>query len=157
MSTRSTLKVLFLRLVPKHSCFLSFLQIAIMMPLRWLEDGRVSCSRNTNMELFYFCSDDAGQCARARRILSLRYPYIIWTRCWAHQINLMVKALLKSSSFKEVSEQAIAAAKAINASSSKFSPKLKTMCADMYGNKSPTTILTVGETRWNSTQGCFAS
>ena len=69
----------------------------------------------------------------------------------------MVKALLKSSSFKEVSEQAIAAAKAINASSSKFSPKLKTMCADMYGNKSPTTILTVGETRWNSTQGCFAS
>jgi hypothetical protein len=38
----------------------------------------------------YFCCDDAGQCGRARRILSLRYPEIFFMCCWTHQINLMV-------------------------------------------------------------------
>jgi hypothetical protein len=31
------------------------------------------------------------------------------------------------------------------------------MCESMYGEKAATSILNVGETRWNSTQPCFAS
>ena len=33
-------------------------------------------------------------CSRARRILALRHPRMLLMRCWAHQIDLMVKALL---------------------------------------------------------------
>lgn len=45
----------------------------------------------------YLCSDDAGQCARARRILALRWPHYVFIRCWAHQVNLMVMSLLKTT------------------------------------------------------------
>ena len=53
-------------------------------------------------KFFYHVSDDAGQCARARRILALRHPHMLLMRFWAHQINLMVKALIWLSDFKEV-------------------------------------------------------
>ena len=72
----------------------------------------------------YFCSDDAGQCGRARRILALRYPFVMFNKCWAHQINLMVKALLTRSEFKETCRQAMETAKVINKSSSKWLPQL---------------------------------
>jgi hypothetical protein len=48
----------------------------------------------------YFCSDDAGQCGCARRILALCYPFILFMKCWAHQVNLMVKHLLSQSESK---------------------------------------------------------
>ena len=105
----------------------------------------------------YFASDDAGQCGRARRILALRYPFILFICCWAHQINLMVKALLQCPKFKDVAKKAIAAASAIIKSSSKWLGRLRDMCEAMYGKRAPVTVATVGETRWNSTQSCFAS
>ena len=105
----------------------------------------------------YFCSDDAGQCGRARRILALRFPFIIFNRCWAHQINLMVKSLLQRSQFRKTCEQAIRTSNSINASSSKWLPQLKNICESFYGKRVPTAVFAVGETRWNSTQACFAS
>ena len=105
----------------------------------------------------YFCSDDAGQCGRARRILALRFPFIIFNRCWAHQVNLMVKALLQRSQFRKTCEQAIRTSNSINASSSKWLPQLKGICEKQYGKRVPCAIFSVGETRWNSTQACFAS
>ncbi len=36
----------------------------------------------------YYCSDDAGQQGRGRRILALRHPDIIFHRCYAHQFIL---------------------------------------------------------------------
>eukprot|EP00644_Phytophthora_capsici_P017236 jgi/Phyca11/122534/e_gw1.48.316.1 len=50
-------------------------------------------------------TDDAGQCARARRILALRWPNIIFLRCFAHDINNLVKAVLQTV-FKVVTKQA---------------------------------------------------
>jgi Protein of unknown function (DUF 659) len=78
--------------------------------------------------LHYFLSDDAGQCARARRILALRHPHMIWMRCWAHQINLMVRTLLESAGFAAVCKQAIMAANKITASSSKWMPQTVEKC-----------------------------
>lgn len=66
--------------------------------------------------LYYFLSDDAGQCSRARRILALRHPHMIWMRCWAHQINLMVHSLIKNAGFAAVCKQAIMATNKITAS-----------------------------------------
>ena len=90
----------------------------------------------SNEHIFhYLCTDDAGQCGRARRILALRYPFIMFHKCWAHQINLMVKALLTRYQFKSTCEQAIATAHAINASSSRILPQLKDICESFYGKK----------------------
>ena len=105
----------------------------------------------------YLVSDDAGQCGRARRILALRHPYMIFLACWAHQINLMVGALMKLPVFMVVSKKAIAASNAINASSSKYLPKLRDQSEKLYGKKVSTKIFSIGVTRWNTTQGCFAS
>lgn len=33
------------------------------------------------------CTDNAGQCGRARRILALRYPSLVLFRCMAHQMK----------------------------------------------------------------------
>ena len=105
----------------------------------------------------YHLSDDAGQCARACRILDLRHPNMIWQRCWSHQINLMVKHLLGLTVLRDACKLAIFSAKAINASSSKWSPQLRTRSEQMYGKHRSKHIMTVGETSWNSTQGCFYS
>ena len=69
----------------------------------------------------------------------------------------MVKALLGYDTFKTICEEAMRASVTINASSSKWLPQLRNLCAEMYGKKAGTTVFTVGETRWNSCQGCFAS
>lgn len=108
----------------------------------------------------YFCSDDAGQCGRARRILSLRFPHCLFVKCWAHQLNLMVKHLLLVAAFKEVTKIANAIAAAFSKSSSKWYPKLLDVLESVYGkkvHKRATSIMGIGETRWNSAQGCFAS
>ena len=114
-------------------------------------------SFNDDYDIRYFLSDDAGQCGRARRILALRHPHMIFMRCWAHQINLMVRTLLELAGFAAVCKQAIVAATKITASSSKWMPQLKSLVDEMYGNKVLSKIYTVAETRWNTTQQCFAS
>jgi hypothetical protein len=105
----------------------------------------------------YHCSDDAGQCARARRILRLRWPHVLFTKCFAHQVNLMVGALLKTDPFVDNGDKAIKAAKALNKSSSKWLPILRNIVVELYGRGIDIRIQTVGDTRWNSVQGCFAS
>ena len=52
---------------------------------------------------------------------------------------------------------ASASANAINASSSKWLPKLKDKAEQMYGKGKPFVINSIGDTRWNSAQACFAS
>jgi hypothetical protein len=77
----------------------------------------------------------------------------------------MVKELLGVSKFltatvKELTatvKEAIAAAKAISASSGKRMVVLRKLQEHYYGKKGVRQVLSVGETRWNSSQGCFAS
>ena len=47
-------------------------------------------------------TDDAGQCARAKRILALHFPNMYFGRCYAHQVNLIVKDVLKASFLRTV-------------------------------------------------------
>jgi hypothetical protein len=107
--------------------------------------------------LRYFCSDNAGQCARARRILALRRPHIIWMFCWAHQVNLMVGHLMSKSTFAGVCNGAVKAANAIRGSSSKWYERLRTIVDRLYGKGIVCTIHSLGETRWNTLQASFAS
>ena len=124
----------------------------------WEEDIlRTDTLRPYAHKVKYFVSDNAGQCARARRILSLRHPYILFHKCWAHQVNLMVGHLVQTPQFKDVANKAITAAAKVSKSLSKWLVRLQQICRRTYGSKVATTIMTVGDTRWNTIQGCFAS
>lgn len=103
-------------------------------------------------DIKHACTDDAGQCGRARRILARRFPHTIFMRCYAHQLNLMVCALLNCDIFRRASKEAVAAAKGITTSSSKWLPKLAETAAECYGSKVASKVLVPAETRWNSMQ-----
>lgn len=53
----------------------------------WEECLLLDKSTNGGRHLKYFLTDNAGNCAKARRILALRFPHIVFTHCWAHQVN----------------------------------------------------------------------
>ncbi|KAF4132080.1 hypothetical protein GN958_ATG18750 [Phytophthora infestans] len=77
-------------------------------------------------------TDNAGQCSRARRILALRWPQMVFLFCFAHDVDNLVKAVLRST-LKDVAAQAATAVKILNASSSKwhgcFAPLLRVQSA----------------------------
>lgn len=99
-------------------------------------------------------TDDAGQCARARRILAFRYPGVAYLRCFAHDINNLVKAVLKTV-FSQITAAAAGAASYLNTSSSKWLVRAFKAMKKRYGHTYA--IFTLCETRWNSMQACFAS
>lgn len=129
---------------------------ALAVAAMW-EDIMSNHARTYLPRLRYFLSDDAGQCARARRILALRHPHILWIKCWAHQVNLMVGHLMSRTSFVTASDAAVKAATVVRASSSKWYARLRNISGSRYGKTAANTIFTLAETRWNSLQAVFAS
>lgn len=101
-------------------------------------------------------TDNAGQCGRARRILALQWPGISFMRCFAHDINNLVKAVLKRV-FRDVSEQAAAAVRFLNASSEKWRVRADRAMIARYGKSPAPALFSLCLTRWNSMQKCFAS
>ncbi|GMF53666.1 unnamed protein product [Phytophthora fragariaefolia] len=99
-------------------------------------------------------TDNAGQCGRARHILALRYPKIAFVHCFAHDINNLVKAILKTV-FKQISADAAGVASYSNTSTSKWLVRAVKAMDKRYGDNFA--IFTLYETRWNSMQACFAS
>jgi hypothetical protein len=54
---------------------------------------KTSC--NLNIPLNSIVTHDAGQCQRKKRILSLRFPNKYFGKCYANQVNLIVKNVFK--------------------------------------------------------------
>ena len=100
------------------------------------------------------CTDDAGQYGRARRILALRYPHYHFVHCFAHQVNLIVKDVLKKGYGKTVQEAAAIVSK-MNQSPSKWLIRANGEMKKMYGKT--TALLSLIEVRWNSAQQLLAS
>jgi hypothetical protein len=120
-------------------------------------NNKVAPNDNHDHLIHYFVSDDAGQCGKARRVLALRYPGMIFMMCWAHQVNLMVSQIIQRAGIMETLKKVNKAVNALNASSSKFLPYLRDKCRIMYGSKAACSLIPMAETRWNSCQGCLAS
>ncbi|POM61563.1 hypothetical protein PHPALM_29402 [Phytophthora palmivora] len=99
-------------------------------------------------------TDNAGQCGRARRILALRHTRIAYVRCFAHDINNLVKAVLNSA-FRKLTKTASRATVTLNTSSSKWLVRAQAIIIATYGKSLG--FINLCETRWNSMQGCFAS
>ncbi|OWZ02059.1 hypothetical protein PHMEG_00026445 [Phytophthora megakarya] len=71
--------------------------------------------KNEGWSIGAVVTDNVGQCGRARRILSLRWPEIVFVICCAHDLNNLVHAVLKSDN-AEVANQASDAMNSLNAS-----------------------------------------
>jgi len=99
-------------------------------------------------------TDNAGQCERARGILILKWPRVIFLYCHAHDINNLVKSVLNRS-FCDVAKAAAGAVNALNASSSKWLLRAHEVMDGMYNTHFA--LYSLCETRWNSMQACFAS
>lgn len=108
-------------------------------------------------QVWSIVTDEAGQVSRAKRIIRLRRPHWLLMKCWAHQTNLMVKALLNVKFFSDVTSKASKIAVKINTSSNKWAVKLYNTIDDVYEKTSTLKILNIGATRWNSAQAMFAS
>ena len=77
--------------------------------------------------------DEAGHCARAKRILSLRYPHRYFGKCYAHQVNLIVKDVFKVA-FVGTIERARKLVTKYNNSTNKWLLRLdKEAKAQLYG------------------------
>ncbi len=77
-------------------------------------------------------TDKAGNCARARRILALRWPKIVFLLCYAHQINLLVKDII-TTSWQITVSRAHAIVLTLNKSTAKWLPRLRDVMKATYG------------------------
>jgi hypothetical protein len=68
------------------------------MPFSWVdEEAEVDqFILANNMPEWYYTSDDAGQCARARCFCALRFPWMTFFHCFDHKVNL-IGIFLKST------------------------------------------------------------
>ena len=108
-------------------------------------------------DLWSIVTDEAGQCSRAKRIVNRRFPHFLLNKCWAHQVNLMVNALLSLPEFAGVTDQACKIATTLNTSSSKWAVRFYDVVDQIYVKNTTLRILTMGQTRWNSAQAMFGS
>lgn len=82
-----------------------------------------SLKRDGDLPIGCVCTDDAGQCGRAGRILVLRYPKLALLRRLAHQVNHLMKHVLKDWSLLLTAERAFAATNLLARSSAKLLPQ----------------------------------
>lgn len=108
-----------------------------------------------NIKIGCVVTDDAGSCSRARRILALRWPKIVFLKCFAHQIHLIVKNLLKDKILHETFKEAADFTNTLNNSTCVWLPRMQEICRQLYGTS--LALLRPIETRWNSSQAMFAS
>ena len=115
------------------------------------------------LELSYCCSSDAtGEQGRARQILALRHPQMLWRRCFAFQINQLLRTLLSVDSFQQTLKTASVAAWTLaNTENSdlalKLSETIKQCQPELYVLDKPAYIECVKEKHWSSMHDCFAS
>jgi hypothetical protein len=77
-------------------------------------------------------TDNTDNCARARRILALRWPKIVFLFCYAHQINLLVKDVI-ATSWQIMVFKAHAIVSTLNKSTMKWLPRLCDVMKATYG------------------------
>jgi len=85
-------------------------------------------------EVGSFCMDDALYMARAQKILALFMPWVIFVKCMAHQMNLLMKDILAVLE----NDNAAAAFKIITTLSrslAKWGRLLRDCCKEMYGRQ----------------------
>ncbi|CAB4399228.1 unnamed protein product [Rhizophagus irregularis] len=115
----------------------------------------ISDANEKNINIKAFISDSAGEYAAARRQLRRKYPSKIFLPCMAHQMNLIFGEIFKESIlYQRTSKEAIRIVSFFH-SSTFFTRNLRDEQMRIY--QKTITLITPGDTRWNSYYFCFHS
>lgn len=101
-----------------------------------------------------FVADDASSNAKARKLLGLRHPHVIFQRCFAHQVNLICKDLLNVVGYDDVSRLRTFIKRVKK--SKPFRAGFLKKCRELYGEQ-PFTLQQIAKTRWNSVHFALCS
>jgi len=93
---------------------------------------------------------------RARRILALRHPRILFTECWAKQIKCMAQVVWKNAAFQKTLQQATRSVLDLR-KSAEWSALFRDCVSRIYGSDASPSLFSVGGGQWTSCQACFAS
>jgi hypothetical protein len=99
-------------------------------------------------------TNNADNCARARRSLALRSPKIVFLFCYAHQINLLVKDVI-TTSWQITVFQVHTIVSTLNKSIAKSLPRLHNVMKATY--KYALAFVQMADMRWNSVQRMLVS
>ena len=99
-------------------------------------------------------TDNASQMAKARRLLSKRFPNLVYLPCLAHQVNLMAYKIYVVE--KKLLDAAQDMVSRINKSTT-LRNKYKKECQARYGTKAAISLKNLAKTRWNSAHGMLCS
>lgn len=108
------------------------------------------------MEISAVVTDNGPEFKKARKILEMKseYQHIIFLPCFAHQVNLIMGYLFKSTQFKNVLTKSNKILSYFNMSSQK-SHLLSETQKKLYKKKEK--LITPCSTRWNSFYDSFSS
>jgi hypothetical protein len=127
----------------------------VLSTAEMMEKGIIYCEKEYCLPVSCVCTDQAGQCGMAKRILALRYPSKAFTKCFAHQVSLIVKHVLRIDIFQQTASIASDLVSFFRNSPSKWMIRLNREMMEMYGKR--VKLQRLMEVRWNSVQVCFAS
>jgi len=109
----------------------------------------------SGMQIGSYCTKDTGGYGKARRIASLRFPFVIFTSDFSHQLDHLFKNLLTHCSvFTTETVEALAAVEFL-LSSSKWTTRLTTIENEIYGRSCKLSGPAYSD--WRSLQSCLAS
>lgn len=118
---------------------------------RYIEDLAIK-----NISVIGIVSDSAGENVKSRKELRTQYTNIVFLPCFAHQANLCVGDIFKSSErYREVSNQAIKITSFFNMSTY-FLGQLRSQQMNLYNGKAYA-LTSPCATRWNSFYNSFHS
>ena len=118
-------------------------------------EGFIDTICKENITLISVTTDDAGQCSRARRILSLRWGHLVFTFCIAHQVNLLLNEICNNASFESIVTKATSIINHLNKSSAKFLKLARMKMIEIYGKS--VSLESPCLTRWNSIHRAICS
>eukprot|EP00918_Siedleckia_nematoides_P073480 GHVU01160375.1.p1 GENE.GHVU01160375.1~~GHVU01160375.1.p1 ORF type:complete len:295 (-),score=35.09 GHVU01160375.1:29-805(-) len=119
-----------------------------------LEAAMLSVGELCGHDVHAVCTDEAGQYGRGKRILSLRFPYVFFGRCYAHLVNCIVKAIFFRSELKEEMDLVTNLIDAFR-KSYPWANRLENTMKELYGKVMA--LIRASDERWTTVQGSFAS
>lgn len=83
---------------------------------------------------------------------------MIFTKCWGHKVNLLVRHVLAGREFADIAKCASSCANAITSESNNaFFALLRCRVVSVYGPNAASSVFTMDKGCWHSLQGSFAS
>ncbi|XP_055350264.1 uncharacterized protein LOC129596890 [Paramacrobiotus metropolitanus] len=115
---------------------------------KWID----TVTNKYNADLGFSVCDSASYNVKARRILSLKFPRILFESCKAHQINLVVKDMLQLGMFVPTCKSALKVVSHFNQNIVSLGRLRKSQLAT---EKKTIAISKPTDTRWYSYYNCF--